>query len=198
MSTFRAQALSTVGTGTHVAAVGHFHGESKDSLAVIPMRELAEEPPSVIEERFVRKLPIADYAYRLAAGPCGENAIVFFRDPEDDEDPDEDDGEDSLEDTSGTALSTADIRGHRGFYIRTLDGALRSKVPWNGAIATGAQIASSHQWIAADCGDAIATLAVATPSQGRPLRGRWLGVSPDGCRILMATEQGQLGLLTLP
>jgi hypothetical protein len=189
--TFRIESAVAVFGGTHVALTGYFRGEGKDSLAVVPLTELAQ-PAEILFRRFREKRPIADYAYRLAVGPCGNDALVIFRDPEDDEVPDEDDNNEV--DTT----AKADVRGLRGFYVRAADGSLRTKLDWDGGMKSHARLAATRSWIAAERDAQIALLPVTDAPWPAPVAARWLAESPDGSRVLVETEDGALAVLSLP
>lgn len=188
--TFLAASAISIAGETQVALIGYFRGEGKDSLSVVPTHELTE-PAHVLFNRFRKKRAIGDYAYRLAVGPCGLDAIVVFRDPEDDEDPDDDD--ESVADTS----AHADVRGLHGFYVRRLDGTLITKRPWDGPVRSNAQLAATSTWIAASCGDQIGLVPIEQTSTSTLIDARWLSGSPDGSRVLIQNAKGDLSILDL-
>ncbi len=157
---------------------------------MIPLSELEREPGAVYA-RFAKKQPVADYAYQLGVGAAGRDAFVFVRDPEDDEEPDEP-GDVPYADTC-----YADISGLRGFYVRTVEGALLAKVPWDGRIESGARLAATSTWIAAECEDAIALVPRADAQLScSSIAARWLAAAPDGSRVLVESPDG-LALLEL-
>lgn len=188
--TFLMETATPTTGGTQLAALGYFRGEGKDSLSVIPIGELAS-PPETLFMRFRKKRPIADHAYRLAVGPCGNEAIVIFRDPEDDEVDEED--EKPANDTA-----YADIRGHLGFYIRSSDGTIQARRAWDGPIARFARLAATTSWIAAECGERVAVVPFAQSEVVHWFDARWLAASPDGGRVLVQTSDRGLALLMLP
>ncbi len=157
---------------------------------MIPLSELEREPGAVYA-RFAKKQPVADYANQLGVGAAGRDAFVFGRDPEDDEEPDEP-GDVPYADTC-----YADISGLRGFYVRTVEDALLAKVPWDGRIESGARLAATSTWIAAECEDAIALVPRADAQLScSSIAARWLAAAPDGSRVLVESPDG-LALLEL-
>jgi hypothetical protein len=69
----------------------------------------------------------ADYAHRLAVGPCSSDALVAFRDPEDDEVLDEDE---SPRDA---------LHGFKGLYVRGLaELEVRERISYDAPLDTGA------------------------------------------------------------
>ena len=106
-----------------VIGLGHDLSEGRDSLLTFAMSSLRSDP-GIVERVVAGHLGIDDYyAYALAAGPCARDAVVIYRDPEDEEQPCEpDEDEDAPPDRR-------DVYGFHGFYLRRLaDAALLDRV----------------------------------------------------------------------
>jgi hypothetical protein len=124
--------------GDTLLALGHYFGEGRDSLLVLSLDAIARDPAEAARVTVTRK-PFDDYAYRLAAGPCGPEHVVVFRDPGDDEDPDEDDDD----------PQDRDVFGHRGLYVRRLrDGSLVERIPHDGPLVTGDPLLGTERLVA--------------------------------------------------
>ncbi|MEO8844628.1 MAG: hypothetical protein ABI591_30755 [Kofleriaceae bacterium] len=189
--TFLATTGVAIAGGTRIALVGYYRGEGKHSFALVPTEELTL-PPELLFTRFRKKRPIADYAYRLAVGPCGVDALVVFRDPEDDEEPDDEDDEQFVD-----SSAHADVRGLHGFYLRGTDGALLAKRSWDGPVKSSAHLAATRAWIAADCGEQIALVPLAATATATTITARWLAASSNGSRVLVQDENGTLSIIDL-
>jgi hypothetical protein len=123
--------------GDTLVAIGHGESESKDSLIALSFSMLVDDPTAVAKETG-RQARISDYAYRLAAGPAGRDAMVAFRDPEEDEEPDED-----------SPGLTSDLENFRGLYVRRLaDSTLIELVACDLPIRSGMPIYATDQVIA--------------------------------------------------
>ena len=113
-------------------AIGSYAAEMKESLVGISLRRLLAEEGYL--SRTLHRPPLTDYAYELAAGPCGPSAAVFYRDPEDNEDPDQ--GEEDNDDPN-----RLDVRGIHGLYVRRLsDLAVVETTRIDAAVPTGAAL----------------------------------------------------------
>src|SRR4029077_4287767 len=88
-----------------IIALGNQASESKDSFYRFSL-ELCVRDPDVAGLMEPTKNQPADYAHRLAVGPCGSDALVAFRDPEDDEALDEDE------------IPRDALHGFKGLYVR--------------------------------------------------------------------------------
>lgn len=148
-----------------LVAVGHFAGETKDSLAMVDLAIAAARPDDVFAQ-FRSKRGVTDYAYRLAAGPAGRDAFVAFRAPEDDE------ADDDV------------MNGLAGLYIRRTDGAVLHQIPWRGEGKIG-HVSAGQRSIAVDCGDRVERIEMDGSVRSEP--GRWLAASREGHRVLVAT-----------
>jgi hypothetical protein len=123
--------------GNTLVAIGHGESESKDSLATLSLSMLSDDPATAVKEAG-RQAGASDYAYRLAAGPAGRDAMVAFRDPEEDEEPDDD-----------SPTPTGDLENFRGLYVRRLaDRRLVERVARDLPIESGAPIYATDQVIA--------------------------------------------------
>jgi hypothetical protein len=124
--------------GDTLLALGHYFGEGRDSLLVFSLDAIARDSEEAARVTATRK-PFDDYAYRLAAGPCGPEHVVVFRDPGDDEEPDEDDDD----------PPDRDVFGYRGLYVRSLrDGSLVERVPYDGPLVTGDPLLGTDRLVA--------------------------------------------------
>jgi hypothetical protein len=182
--TFRL-AVAPLILGSHLVVLGHFEGESKDSLIGVGLGQLLSAPESV-PEHFRQKRGIQDYAYRLCAGPASTDSFVVFRDPEDDEDDPSEEGH---------PQSYDDVRGLRGLYVRRVAGELVERLPWNGPVESFAPLSSSPGRIVAACTDGIHLLSHTGEETSPPIDARWLATSPDGTEVLVQTPDGTLALL---
>jgi hypothetical protein len=130
--------LHTLLDGDTLVAIGHGESESKDSLVTLSLRLLTHDPVMAAHEAVGGARP-ADYAYRLAAGPCGRDAMVAFRDPEGDETPEED-----------VPATGSDLEDFHGLYIRRLaNGRLVERIPHDLPIESGAPLFATDHVIAA-------------------------------------------------
>ncbi len=169
-------------------ALGHFFSEGKDSLWTLTFDELVEDPQAAARVA-VSKKGISDYAYRLAAGPCGTDSVVLFRDPQDDEEPDE--GDDPAE--------MGDVENFHGLYIRRLaDGALVERIPYEAPIATGAPLFATATTVVVGCPDRIDLV----PRQGVAggivsIPTRVYAFDPAQARLALLTPAGELELWQL-
>jgi hypothetical protein len=180
--------LVAVGGGGVVIALGHYPTEGRDSLLTLPVAVLladARTAQRVVAER----LGIDDYAYVLAAGPCGPDAVVIYRDPEDEEQPD-DEGPDEV------PASRPDVYGFRGFYVRRLaDGALLGRVPAAVAITTGAELFATSSAVVVGHADRVEVFDRRQPAAPPVvLPGSAHGLDPEGGRIATAKSDGTFEL----
>ena len=105
-SAFEWDHLAAAEAGRTLLAVGRYFSESNDSLLVLDVGELLADPDHAANVAGTRA-PFSDYAWRLAAGPCGDDSVAVFRDPEADAEPEP--GEEP-----------GDVEGFLGVYIRDL------------------------------------------------------------------------------
>jgi hypothetical protein len=109
--------FTPTGDGDSVIALGHYHGEAKDSLVRLALSRLLADDDYLDE--VLHRPDLTDYAYRLAAGPALPGTLVIYRDAEDDED-----AEDAEDDEDDEDPHRSDVHGLNGFYWRRLvDGA---------------------------------------------------------------------------
>jgi hypothetical protein len=172
--------------GDTVVAIGSYAGEMKDSLVALSLRRLLVEEGYL--PRAVSRPAMTDYAYRLAAGPCGPSAAIFYRDPEDDEQMDDEDSADS---------NRLDIHGVCGLYVRRLaDRAVLETVPIDAAVPSGAALAGTDHHVVV----AIREGALIVPRSRAPatlLPGRPLAVDTRTPQCVLASDDGALRLLTV-
>lgn len=169
---FRVEATVAL-AGDRLAILGHHFSDTLDTLAVVPTAELAGNPEA-LERALLERTGIRDSAVRLAAGPCGDD-IVVFRDPEDNEDRDPDD-----DDPPG------ELDGFRGLYLRALaGGALLGRIDHDAPIQTGARLGGSARWLAVECPGRVDILDRATGAV-HALTGDAVALDPHRLRIARA------------
>jgi len=131
-----------LGDGDSLCIIGYLYSDGMDTLVMVSLRDLMTSGRVLLEEL---KAPrrIHDRAYRLAAGPCGQDAVILFRDPEEDEMPE-----------PGEQLADAsEVYNFRGFYVRRLaDGTLRGRVEVAANVGTGARLMAVAECIVACMG----------------------------------------------
>jgi hypothetical protein len=170
---FRVEATVAL-AGDRLAILGHHFSDTLDTLAVVPTADLAGNPEA-LETALIERTGIRDSAVRLAAGPCGD-AIVVFRDPENNEDRDPDD-----DDPPG------ELEGFRGVYLRALaGGALVGRIDHDAPIETGARIGGNARWLAVECPTRVDIIDRAT-SAVHALTGDAVALDPHRLRIARAT-----------
>jgi hypothetical protein len=136
--TFVFEYLVAAGRSDTLLAIGHYPYEGRDSLVTLKVGEHLVDPAAADRE-IAKPQGISEYAYGVAAGPCGAEAVVIHRDPSDEELPDDDD--ELPEDVS-------DVHGLLGFHVRRLtDGHLLAKTPSETPLETGASIFATDRAI---------------------------------------------------
>src|SRR5581483_875533 len=171
-----------------VAGIGYFPEEGRDSLVLISLHRLLAEPGYLADA--VHRLPLLDDAYKLAAGPCGPAAAVFYRDPEDDEDA-EDEGEE-IEDHD-----RYDVYGIHGLYIRRLDDpSVVEAIPIDVTVPAGASLAGSERHIVAAVEDG-ALVALRSGEAATLVPAHRVALDPCGNRCVLAGADGEIRLLSL-
>lgn len=176
-----------VAGGETVIALGHYLSEGRDSLLTFAMASLLSDP-GIVERVVAGHLGIDDYAYALAAGPCARDAVVIYRDPEDEEQPSEpDEDEDAPPDRR-------DVYGFHGFYLRRLaDAALLDRVEAGIGIATGTEVFATASTIVVRRHDRVEILDRRHPTAALgSLGGAIHGFDPERGRIVSATPDGSL------
>jgi hypothetical protein len=169
-----------------VASVGHFSGETRDSLIVVPVAEAVADPEGAAATAVRTEL---DFAYRLIAGPAEPDALVAFRDPEDAEEPDDEDGDDGDDDRP-------DVHGFRGLYVRDLEtGELRERIEWDGPVARGDRCFATESWIAIAMRRRVDLVPRREPGGDVALPADAVALDPAGRRIAVAAGRGRLELL---
>lgn len=167
-----------------VVAIGYYVDETKDSLVALSLRRLLTEDGYL--SRTLHRPALHDYAYQLAAGPCGPAAMVCHRDPEDDEDDaDEDD------------INRLDVTGIRGLYVRRLsDRAVIDTVPLDATVPSGTVLAGTehHVLVALAAGVLVVPRSGAAPTL---MPGERMAVDATTGRCVSVSADGQLRLLVV-
>lgn len=172
-----------------VVALGYHFSEGKDSLLTLSLRAMLQDAQAAAREAVERKR-VNDYAYRLAAGVCGIDAVVIFRDPEEDESPDE------KEDAAGNT----DIWSVRGLYARRLaDNKLLERIDYDAPIETGAPIFATDTVVVVGCPDRVEIIPRGgSEGEVESIPTRAHAFDSEGGRIALVTKEGELQLLQLP
>jgi hypothetical protein len=119
-----------------LAIIGHFFGDSSDTVITVGAQELLRDPEAV-QTSIRARSPVNDRAVQITAGACAPNSAVVYRNPEGDEEPDQE------------ASEEKDVYGFAGAYIRQLDtGALIERHEFIGSATSYSNITSSDTWIA--------------------------------------------------
>jgi hypothetical protein len=172
--TFRFSQLIAFDEEQSLLALGFFDGESKDSLAVVDLGRASTDNDSLFAQ-FRTKSGVTDYAYRLEAAPCGRDAFVAFRDPEDDESDDAD--------------GRRELYGYRGLYVRRLDGSAIERLTTDALPSDHHVIAGGRTWIAIAGPDDVRLLPRRGPGTERIVRGTCVAIDGAAERILVQDEQ---------
>ena len=173
--------LVTVGGGDTVMAIGHYPYEGRDSLVTLAVGQLLADPTAVQRE-IAERQGISEYAYAVAVGPCGSEAVVMHRDPDGEELPDEDD---ELLD------GRSDLYGFRGFYVRGLkDGHLQSRTPSDAPVETGAALFATAASIVIGRTDRVETVARTDQRDVVVLPASVHAFDPSSKRIAIAAADG--------
>jgi hypothetical protein len=123
--------------GNRLALTGAFFSDPCDVVITMSLDELLRDPEAV-QQAIPAKAPVWDRAIHVAVGPCGRDAAVVLRDPEDQETPDEDEDDEDRR----------DVENFTGVYIRQLDSsALVERHAYAGRASSGAAIVASSDWI---------------------------------------------------
>jgi hypothetical protein len=181
--------LVVVGAGDMIVALGHYPTEGFDSLVTFPLAALLADP--LAAARIAAERPgIDDYAYTLAAGPCGRDELLVYRDPEDWEEIDPD------EDPEDIPSDRRDVYGYRGLYLRRLaDGALAARVPAALTATTGTELFATAASIVVGFPDRVEVFS-REDAQAAPAlyRGAARGLDPDAGRIAIARADSAVDL----
>jgi hypothetical protein len=120
-----------------VAISGAFFGDFADSVIVVDLTDLLEDPQAV-QKAIKEKVYFFDRAINLTVGPCDSGCIVALRDPEDTEAPMD---EEEIEDLK-------DVENFAGIYIRELEtGKLVQRISYSGSAGSGAAIVATENHI---------------------------------------------------
>lgn len=176
-----------------VFALGYFLAEMMDSLATFSFEELAADPTSAARELRARAR-INDHAARIAAGPCGTDCAVFFRDPDDNETPSDDDEDDDEETERG------ELWNFRGLYVRRIsDGGLVERVEYDAPVVTGAPIFATERFYVVGCHDRVEFVPRAgVAGEAVSLPGRGVSIDPSRRRLAMLDEAGDVQIIEVP
>lgn len=129
--------------GDTIIALGHQLSESKDSFYRFSLALCRDDPETAGHMERIHTEP-SEYAYRVAVGPCGADALVAFRNARDREVLDEDEIHDNP------------LYGFNGLYVRRLaDGAVLERVPYDAPIDTGAPVMATRDAIVVVRGDGV-------------------------------------------
>jgi hypothetical protein len=166
-----------------VASVGHYSGETRDSLVVIPIEEAdRRRAAEAVREEL-------DFAYRLIAGQAESDAFVAFRDPEDAEEPDPDDEDDD---------GRSDVHNFHGLYVRDVrTRELRERIAWDGPVAPGDRCFATERWIAIAMRDRLTLVPRRDANAELTIPADAVALDPDGRRVALASRGGRLDLLAL-
>lgn len=176
--------------GDTFLVLGYLYSESKDSLYSFSFAQLAADTPASGPHRMKGQRELADYAYRLAAGPCGKDAAVVFRDSDD-----EVAGE--AETTPDSSEALAELWGFRGFYVRRLaDNQIVDRVDIDVPLEKRASMFATSAHVVAACPDMLAIVPRqrdTTDMTRIPVRS--CGVDANGASVAVITSAGKLELL---
>ncbi|HEX8281833.1 MAG TPA: hypothetical protein VF588_00525 [Pyrinomonadaceae bacterium] len=182
-----------------VFALGYFLAEMLDSLATFSFEELAADPSAAARELRGRGR-INDHADRLAAGPCGTDCAVFFRDPGDNETPDEEDDRDDEEDEEDE--ERGELWNFRGLYVRRVsDGSLVERLEYDAPIATGAPIFATERFFVVGREDGVELLpraAAEAVDAAAMIPGRVYGLDHARRRFAVLDEAGDVEIIEVP
>jgi hypothetical protein len=176
--------------GDTLLVLGYLYSESKDSLYSFSFAQLAADTPASGPHRMRGQRELADYAYRLAAGPCGNEAAVIFRDSDD-----EVAGE--AESAPDPSEPLAELWGFRGFYVRRLaDNQIVERVHIDVPLEKRAAIFATSAHVVAACPDMLAVVPRQRDITGvTRIAARSCGVDANGASVALITPAGELELL---
>lgn len=174
--------------------VGYLYSESKNSLYSFSLTDLAADRPPDGQYRMKGQREISDYAYRLAAGPCGDDAVVIFRDPDHSESTDENDEPEP--DDSGPL---ADVWGFRGLYVRRLnDCQIVERIGIDVPLENGADLFATDKHVIIACPE-YAAIVPRQGIEGEILRipAHALSLDANNRSLMLITPEGNLQLFEL-
>lgn len=181
LATFRVTALQPLALGRSIGLIGHFDGETKDSFAVAVIDDVVASP-AALDAQLRAKTGVAEYAYRVALGPYGRDAVVAARDPEDDEEePDADGGP---------------LYGLRGIYTRMVDGTVNETMHLDAELPAGERLCGDAGVVAWADGNEVRVARLSAPSgEAVGAAATWLAPAPDGSAVLVTTPRQPLARL---
>ena len=129
--------------GDTIMALGRQPSEGKDSFYRFSLALCRDDPDAAGRIDPTHSEP-SEYAYRVAVGPCGPDALVAFRDARDREVLEEGEVHDNP------------LYGFNGIYVRRLaDCAVLERLAYDGAIETGARVMGTRDAIVVARGDEL-------------------------------------------
>jgi hypothetical protein len=138
--------------GDTIMALGHQLSERKDSFYRFSLALCRDDPKTAGRMDPAHTEP-SDYAYRVAVGPCGPDALVAFRDARDREVLEEGETYDNL------------LYGFNGIYVRRLtDCAVVERLAYDAPIETGAPIMGTQDAIVVARGDEVDVIERGMPA----------------------------------
>lgn len=133
--------------GDTIIALGSQPSESKDSFYRFSLAQCRDDPAAAERMDPANTAP-AEYAYRVAVGPCGRDALVAFRDEQED---------DTLEDGE---VHEDPLHGFRGLYVRRLaDLVVLDRISYDAPIRSGAPLMATADAVIVARGDQVDVIA---------------------------------------
>ncbi len=175
--------------GDTIIALGLQPTESKDSFYRFSLALCRDDPETAGRMDPAHTAP-AEYAYRVAAGPCGTDALVAFRDAGEHEDPDD------------REISDDPLYGFTGLYVRRLgDGEVLDRIRYDAAIETGAPLMGTRDAIIVARDDEVDILDRGLPEPDfSTLRagpgGRYL-LEPSTASVYEVSANGEIHAITV-
>lgn len=170
-----------MGDGDTFYMLGYLLSENKNSLYSFSLKKLLAGQGASDSHRMPGQNAVSDYAYSLAAGPCRQTEAVFYRDPEDDEEPEED-GEEPL----------GEVENFQGIYIRRLDDdGLEERLPYAVSVPTAAPMVATSSAVTMVLPDKLNVL----PREGcslsaESLKGKAFALDRNRARVAVVDETG--------
>jgi len=141
--------------GDTIIALGSQPSESKDSFYRFSLALCRDDPAAASRMDPANTAP-AEYAYRVAVGPCGRDALVAFRDEQGDEQE-----EDTLEDGE---VHEDPLHGFSGLYVRRLaDLVVLDRIAYDAPIRSGAPLMATADAVIVGRGAEVDIIARGVP-----------------------------------
>jgi len=141
--------------GDTIIALGSQPSESKDSFYRFSLALCRDDPAAAARMDPANTAP-AEYAYRVAVGPCGRDALVAFRDEQGDEQED-----DTLDDDE---VNEDPLHGFSGLYVRRLaDRVVVDRISYDAPIRSGAPLMATADAVIVARGDQVDVIARGAP-----------------------------------